>query len=83
MRDLAKKGSAIRMCITGEGEPPLELVLAAIACAGSGLVCGIPVEAMRAGSMTTLELREKSLGIEGAMLVATLVPAMAELTKLL
>ena len=82
MRDLAKKGSAIRMCITGEGEPPLELVLAAIACAGSGLVCGIPVEAMRTGSMTTLDLRESRLGIEGAMLVATLVPAMAELTKM-
>jgi len=29
--------TALRGCVTGEGEPPVELLLAAIACAGSGL----------------------------------------------
>ena len=37
-------GAELRSCITGEGEPPLELKMAAVACAASGPVWGVPVE---------------------------------------
>ena len=33
--------------MTGDGEPPIELLCAAIACAASGEVCGIPVQELR------------------------------------
>jgi Ran GTPase-activating protein (RanGAP) involved in mRNA processing and transport len=43
----------LNSCISGEGEPPLELTIAAVACAGSGVVCGLPVQQMREESITT------------------------------
>jgi hypothetical protein len=74
--------AALRHCCTGEGEPPRALLLAAIACAGSGSVCGIPVEAMRADTLAVLDLYDYWTGPEGAMLIAYLVPVMGALTSL-
>ena len=73
---------ALDSCISGEGEPPLELLIAAVACAGSGVICGIPVEQMREDAMTELDLCKKGLREAAVMLVAYLIPAMAALTSL-
>ena len=41
-------GAALRSCIhEGEGEPPRELLLAAVACAARGEVLGVPVQQLR------------------------------------
>eukprot|EP00964_Phaeocystis_antarctica_P129944 scaffold93775_cov62-Phaeocystis_antarctica.AAC.6 len=40
-------GAALRSCIEGEGEPPPELLLAAVACAASGEVLRVPVQRLR------------------------------------
>ena len=40
-------GAALRSCIQCEGEPPHELLLAAVACAASGTVRGVPVQRLR------------------------------------
>jgi len=69
-------------CIEGEGEGPLELLLAAVACAGSGEVRGIPVEAMRNDSVAQLGLEDHQIGEVGGMLISYLVPVMASLTAI-
>ena len=78
--------AALRSCITGIGEPPLDLMLAAVACAGSGEIQGIPVQAMRSSGLTQLNLvglgPGEWIGPHGAMLVACLLPVMASLTRL-
>ena len=66
---------ALNNCISGEGEPPLELTIAAVACAGSGLICGIPVQQLREDSVTELNLSDRGLHVPAAMLVAYLIPA--------
>ncbi|KOO34787.1 hypothetical protein Ctob_015296, partial [Chrysochromulina tobinii] len=67
---------ALNNCISGEGEPPLELTIAAVACAGSGLICGIPVQQLREDSVTELNLSDRGLrGVLTTMLVAYLIPA--------
>jgi hypothetical protein len=74
--------TALLSCIEGvdeesiEGEPPLELLLAAVACAGSGEIRGIPVQMMRDDSVSELDLKERDIGVEGGMLLAYLVPVM-------
>jgi Ran GTPase-activating protein (RanGAP) involved in mRNA processing and transport len=73
LRDTAK--AVLNSCISGEGEPPLRLTIAAIACAGSGVICGIPVQRMREDSVTTLDLSGRGLHVHAAMLVAYLLPA--------
>eukprot|EP00900_Chrysochromulina_parva_P006654 jgi/Chrpa1/15990/Chrysochromulina_OHIO_Genome00024039-RA len=72
---------ALLSCIEGEGEPPLELLLAAVACAGSGEVRGIPVQMMRENSVSELDLCERNIGVQGGMLLAHLVPVMGALTS--
>ena len=42
----------------------------------------IPIKEMRTDSFTTLDLKMKYIGVEGGMVVAGLLPAMASLTKL-
>ena len=74
--------TALLSCIEGEGEPPLELLLAAVACAGSGEIRGIPVQMMRDDSVSELDLQARSIGVEGGMLLAYLVPVMGGLTSL-
>ena len=66
---------ALNSCISGEGEPPLELTIASVACAGSGVVCGIPVQQMREDGVTELDLSNRGLRVAAAMLVAYLIPA--------
>ena len=66
---------ALNSCITGEGEPPLRLTIAAVACAGSGVICGIPVQQMREDSVTEIDLFTRGLHVAAAMLVAYLIPA--------
>ena len=53
--------AALHSCISGKGEPPLKLTIAAVACAGSGETCGIPVQHMREGTVTELDLCNKGL----------------------
>ncbi|KOO34935.1 protein nlrc3-like protein, partial [Chrysochromulina tobinii] len=72
---------ALHSCISGEGEPPLRLTIAAVACAGSGGACGIPVQHMREGTVTELDLCNKGLHGPAVMLIAYLLPAMSALRR--
>ena len=77
--------AALDRCISGDGEAPLKLTIAAVACAGSGVVCGIPVQHMReADTMTELDLPKRRtylrLDMPAAMLISYLIPAMGSLT---
>ena len=67
--------NVLNRCISGEGEPPLELTIAAVACAGSGVICGIPVQRMREDIITELDLSNSGIHVAAAMLVAYLFPA--------
>jgi hypothetical protein len=49
LRGTAK--AALESCISGDGEAPLKLKIAAVACAGTGVVCGVPVQHMREDTM--------------------------------
>ena len=74
----------LRGCVSGEGEAPLELLLAAAACAASTDVCGVPVEALRGeGSRRQLTLSYRRLGDVGARLLALLVSGDGVLTTLI
>ena len=73
---------ALNSCISGEGEPPLRLTIAAVACAGSRFISGIPVQQMREDSVTELDLSTRGLHVPVAMLVAYLIPATQVLTRL-
>ena len=42
---------------------------------------GIPIKEMRTDSLTELDLSGRAFGIEGAMVVAGLLPAMASMTR--
>ena len=66
---------ALNSCISGEGEPPLELTIAAVACAGSRVICGIPVQLMREDGVTKLNMSNRGLHVAAAMLIAYLIPA--------
>jgi hypothetical protein len=74
--------AALLSCIEGEGEPPLELLLAAVTCAGSGEIRGIPVQMMRGDSVSELDLQARNIGVEGGMLLAYLLPVMGGLTSI-
>ena len=49
-------GAALRCCIEGESEPPYELLLAAVACAATGTVRGVPVQRLREGDAIRLPI---------------------------
>ena len=66
---------ALNSCISGEGEVPLRLTIAAVACAGSGVICGIPVQQLREDGVTELDLSNSGLHAPAALLVAYLIPA--------
>jgi Ran GTPase-activating protein (RanGAP) involved in mRNA processing and transport len=72
---------ALNSCISGEGEPPLRLTIAAVACAGSGVICGIPVQQLREDSVTELNLSNRGLHVPAAMLVTSLIPATSVLRR--
>jgi hypothetical protein len=77
LRGLAKRD--LCRCVTGEGEPPLALLLGAIACAGSGEIRGIPVEKLRADTLSSLDSEGRMIGPEGAMLIGIVIPLNAVL----
>ena len=77
LRGLAKRD--LCCCVTGEGEPPLALLLGAIACAGSGEIRGIPLEELRADTLSSLDLKGRMIGPEGAMLIGSVIPVNAVL----
>ena len=59
----------------GEGEPPLELLLAAVVCAASGEVLYIPVQQLREeGDLFELDLSQQA-GVIGLRLLGLLLPA--------
>ena len=69
-------GVALRSCIEGEGDPPRELLLAAVACAASETVRGVPVQPLRElGAIGSLDLDEYGLGVLGAELLGLMLPA--------
>ena len=60
----------------GEGEPPLELLLAAVVCAASGEVLCIPVQQLREqGDLFELDLSEQFIVVIGFRLLGLLLPA--------
>ena len=77
-------GEALRACITpGEGEVPQELLALAVASVGSGEVAGLPVKRLREeASLATLNLRDRGLGVPGALVLVSLLPVMGSLTTL-
>ena len=67
-------GAALRSCFEGEGEPPHELLLAAVACAASGSVHGVPVRVLREDdAIGSLNLDEHGLGVYGAGLLGLML----------
>ena len=78
LRGAAK--AALDRCISGDREAPLKLTIAAVACAGSGVACGIPVQHMREDTMPVLDLCNKGLRGPAVMLISYLFPAMGVLT---
>ena len=76
-------GAALRSCIEGEGEPPHELLLAAVACAASGSVRGIPVQRLREDdAIGSLDLDDSGLGIISAALLVLMLPAATSVRSL-
>ena len=69
-------GVALRSCIQGEGDPPDELLLAAVACAASGKVRGVPVQRLREDdAIGSLDLSDSSLCVFSAELLGLMLPA--------
>ena len=76
-------GAALGSCIEGEGEPPHELLLAAVACAASGSVRGIPVQRLREDdAIGSLNLRNIGLGVISAGLLALMLPVTTSVRSL-
>jgi len=81
-------GAALRGCIhEGEGEPPQELLLAAVACAARGTVRGVPVQQLREDdAISSLNLNRmgmrQPLGVIGAELLGLMLPAATSLREL-
>ena len=69
-------GVTLRSCIQGEGEPPHELLLAAVACAARGTVRGVPVQRLREDdAIGSLNLERSGLGVISAELLGLMLPA--------
>ena len=82
-------GTALRRCIRGEGDPPSELLFAAVACAACGTVCGVPVQELREdNAIGSVDLdrggavwRDR-LGVIGAVLLGLMLPALRSVRSL-
>ena len=71
----ATEGALKEYVASLEGEPPLALLLAAVACAGSGSVLAIPVQQLREiNALTVLDLSRRSIGAFEAQLLSLLLP---------
>ena len=69
-------GVTLRSCIQGEGEPPRELLLAAVACAARGTVRGVPVQQLQEDdAISSLYLVDSGLGVISAELLGLMLPA--------
>ena len=71
-------GVTLRNCIQGEGEPPHELLLAAVACAARGTVRGVPVQRLREDDLVDGakgRLHLSGLGVISAELLSLMLPA--------
>ena len=69
-------GVTLRSCIQGQGEPPHELLLAAVACAARGTVRGVPVQQLQEDdAIGSLDLDDAGLGVIGAELLGLMLPA--------
>jgi len=76
-------GGVLRGCITGEGQPPVPLLVAAVASAGQGTVWGIPVQSLRENEgFISLSLSACRLGPVGAQLLGCLLPGATTLLSL-
>jgi hypothetical protein len=75
-------GAALRSCIQGEGEPPHELLLAAVACAASGKVRGVPVQQLREDDAIDEFLYLSRAGVIGAELLSLMLPAATSVRNL-
>ena len=75
---------AMRSCIhEGQGEPPHELLLAAVACAAPGTVRGVPVQQLRQdNAIGSLNLDDRDLGVIGVELLGLMLPAATSLREL-
>ena len=74
----------LRGCIhEGEGEPPRELLLAAVACAARGEVLRVPVQQLRENkAIRSLNLDKLFLDVIGAELLGLMLLAATSLRKL-
>jgi len=70
-------GDTLRSCIQGEGDPPDELLLAAVACAADGTVLrGVPVQQLREDdAIEELDLTHSGFGVTAARLLGLMLPA--------
>ena len=76
-------GATLRSCIQGEGEPPHELLLAAVACAASGKVRRIPVQRLREDDVVeSLDLHHSGIGSIAAGLLGLMLPAATSVRNL-
>ena len=78
-------GATLRSCIQGEGEPPHELLLAAVACAARGTVRGVPVQRLREDDLVDGEkgrLYLSGLGIISIELLSLMLPTAASVRHL-
>ena len=76
-------GVALRSCIQGEGQPPDELLLAAVACVASGWVRRVPVQRLREDdAIGSLNLGHACLGAIGAALLGLMLPAATSVRSL-
>ena len=76
-------GAALRSCIEGEGEPPHELLIAAVACAASDTVYGVPVQVLREDdAIGSLNLDYSGIGVYGAGLLGLMLPVATSLHSL-
>ena len=76
-------GAALRSCFEGEGEPPHELLLAAVACAAAGTVRGVPVQVLREDdAIGSLNLDACGLGVYGAGLLGLMLAAATSVLSL-
>ena len=67
----------------GEGKPPRELVLAAVACAASGTVRGVPVQLLREDdAIGTLYLDDSGIGAISMALLCLMLPAATSVRSL-
>ena len=76
-------GDTLRSCIQGEGDPPDELLLAAVACAASGTVRGVPVQRLREDdAIDELDLSDSGIGDTAATLLGLMLPAATSVRSL-